>query len=31
MRWNELDAETTRAILDEASKEVESLIAALKG
>jgi len=28
---DELDAETTRAILDEASKEVESLIAALKG
>src|SRR4051794_28431611 len=28
---DELDAETTRAILDEASKEVDSLIAALKG
>ncbi len=28
---DELDAETTRAILEEASKEVESLIAALKG
>jgi len=28
---DELDAETTRAILDEASKEVESLINALKG